>query len=85
MSSLSEGVETTEPQVSTSLLRRAMESRSNRANSNKACRKLCSPEVFKVANICSMYHTALCTLTQLKLDILTGELDVLYFFANIIF
>lgn len=36
-------------------------------------RPLGSPEVHRVVLICSMFHTALHTLTQLQLDILTGE------------
>ncbi|CAL4096192.1 unnamed protein product, partial [Meganyctiphanes norvegica] len=35
-------------------------------------RKLGSPEVFTVAQVCSMYHTATSTLSQLRMDILTG-------------
>ncbi|XP_045532186.1 ubiquitin-protein ligase E3B [Pieris brassicae] len=53
-------------------IRRAIEARTNRGNSNKNYRKLGSPDCTKVALICSMYHTALQTMTQVKLDILTG-------------
>lgn len=55
------------------IFRRAfLEARSNRNNSNKNYRKLGSPEVTKIALICSLYQSALHTLTQMKLDILTG-------------
>ncbi|XP_045491570.1 ubiquitin-protein ligase E3B [Colias croceus] len=53
-------------------IRRAIEARTNRGSSNKSYRKLGSPDCTKVALICSMYHTALQTMTQVKLDILTG-------------
>ncbi|XP_069160891.1 ubiquitin-protein ligase E3B [Procambarus clarkii] len=36
------------------------------------CRKLGSPTVSTVAMVCSMYHTAITTLSQLRMDILTG-------------
>ncbi|KAK8739159.1 hypothetical protein OTU49_003508, partial [Cherax quadricarinatus] len=36
------------------------------------CRKLGSPTVSTVAIVCSMYHTAITTLSQLRMDILTG-------------
>lgn len=39
---------------------------------NKPWRKLGAPDVSKVAMICSMYHAILQTLSQLKLDILSG-------------
>ncbi|XP_050678480.1 ubiquitin-protein ligase E3B isoform X2 [Leptidea sinapis] len=52
---------------------RAIESRTNRANSSKSYRKLGSAESTKIALICAMYHTALQTMTQVKLDILTGK------------
>lgn len=53
--------------------RRALEARTNRANAAKQLRnKLGSPETTKVALICTLYYTALHTLTQLRLDILTG-------------
>ncbi|XP_063620540.1 ubiquitin-protein ligase E3B [Cydia splendana] len=54
------------------IIRRAFEARTNRANANKNYRKLGSPDCTKAALICSMYHTALQTMTQVKLDILTG-------------
>ncbi|KAJ0180720.1 hypothetical protein K1T71_004124 [Dendrolimus kikuchii] len=54
------------------IIRRAIEARTNRSNSNKNFRKLGSPDSTKAALICSMYHTALQTMTQVKLDILTG-------------
>ncbi|XP_043677000.1 ubiquitin-protein ligase E3B isoform X3 [Vespula pensylvanica] len=59
--------------ISTNIFRRAfLEARTNRNNSNKNYRKLGSPECTKIALICSMYQTALHTLTQMKQDILTG-------------
>ncbi|XP_049867026.1 ubiquitin-protein ligase E3B [Pectinophora gossypiella] len=54
------------------IIRRAIEARTNRANAHKNYRKLGSPDCTKAALICSMYHTALQTMTQVKLDILTG-------------
>lgn len=54
------------------IIRRAIEARTNRSNANKHYRKLGSPDCTKTALICSMYHTALQTMTQVKLDILTG-------------
>lgn len=54
-------------------LKRAFESRSNKANVHvNSYRWLGSPDVYKVMLVCSLYHTALNTLTQMKLDILTG-------------
>nr|XP_032513418.1 ubiquitin-protein ligase E3B [Danaus plexippus plexippus] len=61
-----------------SFIRRAIEARTNRSNSNKNFRKLGSPDCTKIALICSMYHTALHTMTQVKLDILTGEIESEY-------
>ncbi|XP_044002807.1 ubiquitin-protein ligase E3B [Aphidius gifuensis] len=59
--------------TSTNIFRRTfMESRTNRANNNKNYKKLGSNETTKIALICSLYQTALHTLTQMKLDILTG-------------
>ncbi|CAB3235019.1 unnamed protein product [Arctia plantaginis] len=55
-----------------SIIRRAIEARTSRSNSSKNYRKLGSPDSTKTALICSMYHTALQTMTQVKLDILTG-------------
>jgi hypothetical protein len=42
------------------------------STSNQPVRKLGSPEVTQVALVCSMFQTALCTLTQMRMDILTG-------------
>ncbi|XP_015600022.1 ubiquitin-protein ligase E3B isoform X2 [Cephus cinctus] len=59
--------------VGANIFRRAfLEARTNRNNSNKNYRKLGSPETTRIAMICSLYQTALHTLTQMKLDILTG-------------
>lgn len=56
----------------TNFFKKALESRSNKANTQKSYRTLGSPEVHRVVLTCSLYHTALNTLTQLQLDILTG-------------
>lgn len=59
----------------TNFIKRALESRSNRTNSqSNTYRSLGNPDVFRIMFICSLYHTALNTLTQMKLDILTGKL-----------
>ncbi|CAH1986182.1 unnamed protein product [Acanthoscelides obtectus] len=52
--------------------KKVLEGRSNKSHSLKTYRALGSPEVHRVILICSMYHTALNTLTQMQLDILTG-------------
>ncbi|XP_068149588.1 ubiquitin-protein ligase E3B isoform X2 [Drosophila tropicalis] len=66
-------------QPSTSnLLRRAIERSSTRGvnmssrPSKQQWRKLDNPEVLQVARICGMYYAALNTLSQMKLNILTG-------------
>lgn len=61
--------------LATSIFRRALESRVNKVNTQKYHRFLGSPEVRKVVLLCSLYQTALNTLTQLRLDILTGTID----------
>ncbi|GLV32551.1 uncharacterized protein CBL_00739 [Carabus blaptoides fortunei] len=58
--------------LATSIFRRALESRVNKVNTQKYHRFLGSPEVRKIVLLCSLYQTALNTLTQLRLDILTG-------------
>lgn len=59
--------------VGANIFRRAfLEARTNRNNSTKNYRKLGSPETTKIALICSLYQTALHTLTQMKVEILTG-------------
>lgn len=59
--------------ISANIFRRAfLEARTNRNNSTKNYRKLGSPEATKIALICSLYQTALHTLTQMKIEILTG-------------
>lgn len=56
------------------IFRRAfLEARTNRNNSTKNYRKLGSPDATKIALICSLYQTALHTLTQMKIEILTGK------------
>jgi ubiquitin-protein ligase E3 B len=52
--------------------KKVLESRSNKTNTQRNYRALGSPEVHRVVLVCSLYHTALNTLTQLQLDILTG-------------
>lgn len=66
--------------ASGSLIKKALERKlsqgaqggSIRALNRGPLRKLGSPEVFTVAQVCSMYHTATTTLSQLRMDILTG-------------
>nr|CAD7199399.1 unnamed protein product [Timema douglasi] len=67
------GTSSTSAATSSNLLRRALDHRTNKANAAKHHRKLGSPECTKVALLCSLYQTALGTLTQLRLDILTGS------------
>lgn len=80
MKQLSDGYEkidfTTPQQSSGNLFKRALERSSSKATQskvNRIWRKLGSPDVTRVAVVCSMYHAALQTLSQLKLDILSGE------------
>lgn len=57
------------------LLRRALErssTKNNLSKSGKPWRKLDNPDVIRVSTVCAMYHAALSTLAQLKLDILSG-------------
>lgn len=59
--------------IGANIFRRAfLEARTNRNNSTKNYRKLGSPEATKIALICSLYQTTLHTLTQMKIEILTG-------------
>lgn len=71
-----EKVDLTLPQQgSGNLFKRALErtsSKSAQGKVNKPWRKIGSAEVSKVAIVCAMYHAALQTLSQLKLDILSG-------------
>ena len=53
--------------------KKVLEARGNKTNTQRSYRALGSPEVHRVVLVCSLYHTALNTLTQLQLDILTGE------------
>lgn len=57
----------------TNFFKKALESRGNKTNTQKTYRTLGSPEVHRVVLVCSLYHTALNTLTQMQLDILTGK------------
>ncbi|XP_014255272.1 ubiquitin-protein ligase E3B isoform X1 [Cimex lectularius] len=64
-----------QPPTSSNFIKRAIDARINRANSAKQPRyKLGTPEcpLTKVANVCTLYYTSLNTLSQLRLDILTG-------------
>ncbi|XP_076627960.1 ubiquitin-protein ligase E3B isoform X2 [Colletes latitarsis] len=59
--------------VGTNIFRRAfLEARTNRNNNTKNYRKLGSPETTRISLICSLYQIALHTLTQMKMEILTG-------------
>lgn len=60
------------PFLNTGIFKKVLEARSNRNNVQRNWRALGSPEVHRIVLICSLYHTALNTLTQLQLDILTG-------------
>lgn len=66
---------------STNLFKRALERSTTKTQMpnklNKPWRKLGCEDVTQVAIVCGMYHAALNTLSQLKLDILSGiTLDV---------
>lgn len=52
--------------------KKVLECKSHKSTVQKSYRALGSPEVHRIVLICSLYHTALNTLTQLQLDILTG-------------
>lgn len=71
-----EKIEYTSQQPGTgNLLKRALErtsSKSTQCKTNKQWRKLGSTEVSRIAIVCSMYYAALQTLSQLRLDILSG-------------
>lgn len=57
------------------LIRRALERSSTRGHLNKSgkpWRKLDAPEVQQVSRVCAMLYAALNTLSQMKLDILSG-------------
>lgn len=61
--------------LSSNFIKRALDARLSRSQGTKlAKQKLDSPDspLVKVSSVCSMYYTALNTLTQLRLDILTG-------------
>lgn len=55
-----------------SFLKKVFENKSTRTNVQRNYRQTWGPEVRRVELTCSMYHTALRTLTELHLDILTG-------------
>lgn len=55
-----------------------MEARTNRNNNTKNYRKLGSAETTRIALICSLYQIALHTLTQMKMEILTGKYWQIY-------
>lgn len=50
--------------------------------SSRPWRKVGSDDVTRVALVCGMYHAALTTLSQLKLDILSGKLKTLHFILD---
>jgi ubiquitin-protein ligase E3 B len=58
--------------TTTNLLKRALERSTVKTSSNKSYRKLGSAEVTRVALVSTIYHAALTTLAQLRLDILSG-------------
>lgn len=65
---------------STNILRRALERSSTKGNLSKSgrpWRRLDSPEVVRVGTVCAMYYAAVTTLSQLKLDILSGACKLL--------
>jgi ubiquitin-protein ligase E3 B len=59
------------------LFKRAIERNSTKSympnKSNLPWRKLESSEITEIATVCVMYHSALNNLSQLKLDILSGN------------
>ncbi|GFT97388.1 ubiquitin-protein ligase E3B [Nephila pilipes] len=56
----------------TNIFKKALEKASSSRVNNIRYRRLGSPETTLVALTCNLYETALATLTQMKLDILTG-------------
>lgn len=77
--------------VSSNIVRRALDRRLTSGTSvgsgglrGGGIRKLGSREVSTVAMVCSMYYSAITTLSQLKMDILTGKfyiyLLLIYYF-----
>ncbi|CAH1185168.1 unnamed protein product [Phyllotreta striolata] len=52
--------------------KKVLECKSHKTAVQKTYRTLGSPDVHRIVLICSLYHTALNTLSQLQLDILTG-------------
>ncbi|KAF8796101.1 Ubiquitin-protein ligase E3B like protein [Argiope bruennichi] len=56
----------------TNIFKKALEKASSSRSNNIRYRRLGSPETTLVALTCNLYETALSTLTQMKLDILTG-------------
>lgn len=63
---------------STNVFKRALERSSTKTattgKANRPWRKVGSEDVTRVAMVCGMYHAALSTLSQLKLDILSGNI-----------
>lgn len=57
------------PSQSANILKKIVD---RKERTNNKYRKIGSNEVTKIALICAMYHTAIVTLTQLRLDILSG-------------
>ncbi|XP_042898295.1 ubiquitin-protein ligase E3B [Parasteatoda tepidariorum] len=56
----------------TNIFKKALEKASSSRTSNVRFKRLGSPETTLVALTCNLYETALATLSQMKLDILTG-------------
>ncbi|XP_070571587.1 ubiquitin-protein ligase E3B-like [Ptychodera flava] len=54
------------------ILRKLQRSGSKSGGSNSKGRSITSPEVKTICSVCELYQTALVTLTQLRMDILTG-------------
>lgn len=78
--------------TSASLLKKAFECKLSSSSKNSPLgsggmpksgtyRKLGSNEISTVAMVCSMYHTATTTLSQLRMDILTGVCDMMFCFG----
>lgn len=80
--------------VSSNIVRRALERKLSSSTTTSALRshggggggwrKLGSPAVATVALVCSMYHTAVTTLSQLRMDILTGIVSYNMYLVSIL-
>lgn len=81
LSEVNQNYERTEFQIpiqpsSSNILRRAIERSTTRNNFPKpskiSWRKMDSPDTIHISRVCALYYAALNTLSQLKMDILTG-------------